>query len=198
MRRKAPPARLGATVSIRDFLGLQRGQAAPDAGPAMTDSVRRLVRQLDDLPPERARFVAAFAYVLSRVANADRQISEAETGAMERIIVENVNLPEAQAILVVQMAKSQNLLFGGTENFLVTRELKRIATREQKLALLACLFAVSAADRGVSTVEDNTVRQIAAELGLEHADFIEVRRRYRDALSVLARPPEAGGGADAD
>ena len=86
------------------------------------------------------------------------------------------------------MAKSQNLLFGGTENYLVTRELNRIASREQKLALLDCLFAVSAADESISTVEDNVIRQIAAELRLEHREFIEVRSRFRDHLAVLKKP----------
>ena len=97
-------------------------------------------------------------------------------------------------MIVVQMAKSQNLLFGGTENYLVTRELNRIASREQKLALVDCLFAVSAADRSISTVEDNAIRQICAELRLEHRDFIDVRSRYREHLAVLKEPPSGEKG----
>ena len=76
------------------------------------------------------------------------------------------HLPEDQAILVVQIAKSQNQLFGGTENFLVTREFRDMASREQRLELLDCLFAVSAADDSISTVEENQIRQISSELGL--------------------------------
>jgi hypothetical protein len=37
----------------------------------------------------------------------------------------------------------------------------------------------------VSNVEDNEIRQVASELLLEHWDFIAVRLRYRDKLSVL-------------
>ncbi len=110
---------------------------------------------------------------------------------MARIVMDHGELSEEQAVIVVQMAKSQNLLFGGTENFLVTREMSRIATRAQKLALLDCLFAVSAADDSISTAEDNVIRQIATELLLEHADFISVRSRYRDHLAVLKKN-EAG------
>jgi hypothetical protein len=40
-----------------------------------TETVRKIVRQLDNLEPERARFIAAFAYILSRVARADINIS---------------------------------------------------------------------------------------------------------------------------
>jgi hypothetical protein len=87
------------------------------------------------------------------------------------------------------MAKTQSLLFGGTENFLVTREFNKIATREQKVALLDCLFAVSSSDESISVTEDNEIRQITSELRLDHADFIAARSRYRQHLAVLKEPP---------
>jgi len=71
----------------------------------------------------------------------------------------------------------------------VTREFNRIATREQKLGLLRCLFAVSAAEDDISVVEDNEVRRIVTELRLSHADFTEARSLFRDHLSVLRKPP---------
>lgn len=103
---------------------------------------------------------------------------------MERIVEEKGALPEAQAVMVVQMAKTQNILFGGVENYLVTREFERIATRDQKIALLHCLFAVSAADRSISSAEDTTIRKIAGELHLDHADFVAVKSAYVDRLAT--------------
>ena len=47
---------------------------------------------------------------------------------MEQLVVGLSGLPEEQAILVVQIAKSQATLFGGTENFLVTGEFNKMAT----------------------------------------------------------------------
>jgi len=179
-------------MSILDFLGFGKSsEKAPTSSSAETETVRKIVEQLDHLDEDRARFVAAFAYVLSRVAHADMNISTDETRKMERIVAEHGRLPEEQALIVVQMAKTQNLLFGGTENYVVTRELGRIASQDEKLALLDCLFAVSAADASISTIEDNVIRQIATELRLEHKDFITVRARYRDHLAVLkkTRPP---------
>jgi len=175
-------------MSILKLFGLD---SRPQAGEsrAETETVRKIVAELDHLPEERARFVAAFAYILSRVARADLEVSAEETAAMEGIVVEHGRLPEQQAIIVVQMAKTQNALFGGTENFVVTREFNQLADRGQKLALLDCLFAVSAADESISTAEDTVIRQIADELKLDHADFIEVRRRFRDKLAVLKQPP---------
>ncbi|MCU1334553.1 MAG: hypothetical protein JWO19_134 [Bryobacterales bacterium] len=168
-------------MSIRSFLGI------PDtpAPTGDTETVRKVVEALDQLEPSRARFIAAFGYILGRVANADMQITPEEVRAMERIIMERGGLPEEQALIVVQTAKTRTQLFGGTENFLVTREFSRIASREEKLALLDCLFAVAAADGGISAIEDNEIRQIVDELGLGHPDFIGVRSRWKDQLSVF-------------
>lgn len=158
------------------------------AGDAERDTVRRIVDALDHLPQERARYVATFAFILSRVAHADLSISGEETRAMERIVMDEGGLPEEQAMIVVQMAKTQSLLFGGTDNYSVTKEFGAMASREQKLALLNCLFGVSAADEWITTVEDNVIRQIADELGLDHRDFIRMRTKYRDRLAVLNKP----------
>jgi uncharacterized tellurite resistance protein B-like protein len=175
-------------MGILDFLGWGKADA-PRASSAETDTVRKIAAELERLPPDRARHLAAFAYLLGRVAHADMEISADETREMERIVRETGELPEEQAVLVVHMAKTQAMLFGGVENYLVTREFDRIATREQKIALLHCLFAVSAADHSVSSVEDATIRKIASELRLEHADFIAVKTAYRDHLAVLKQPP---------
>ena len=174
-------------MSIWKYLGLEPQGARQPGSAGETETVRRITRALDRLEPERARYIAAFAYILSRVARADLDVSEQETREMERLVAERGGLTEEQAIIVVQMARSQNLLFGGTENFLVTREFNRIATREQKRALLDCLFAVSASDDSISSVEDNEIRQIATELAIEHADFIASRSPYRDRLESLRR-----------
>ena len=173
-------------VSILEWLGFRPATGEPNV--SETEAIRKIADELDHLDPDRARYIAAFSYVLSRVAGADLDISEEETRAMERLAADHGHLPEQQAVLVVRMAKSHNLLFGGTENYLVTRELGRIATRDQKIAILECLFAVSAADNSISTVEDNTIRQIAAELRLERADVVAARRLFREHLEVLKKP----------
>ena len=144
-----------------------------------TETVRKIVRQLDSMDPERARYIAAFAYILSRVARADMNISEAETREMEHQVIRLSSLPADQAVLVVQIAKTQATLFGGTENFLVTQEFKDMTTLEQKLALLDCLFAVAAADKIISTIEERELRLINAELQLTHDQFIAARCKFR-------------------
>ncbi len=172
-------------MSILDIFKVRQ---EPQFASAETEAVRKITQALDRLEPGRARFVAAFAYLLSRVARADLKISDEETRMMERIVAERGGLPEEQAVIVVQIAKTQNILFGATENYLVSREFNSMATHEEKLAVIDCLFAVAAADNSISTVEDNEVSQIADELRIEHKDYISIRSAYRDYLAVLKKP----------
>lgn len=172
-------------MSLLKMLGL--GRAQTPGGSGESDTVRRIVDALKTMNPERARFVAAFAYILGRVAIADHDISDAETTLMERILMERGNLPEEQAIIVVQMARSQNELFGGTEDFLVTREFGALATYEQKLALIDCLFAVSAVDGTITLAEEQEIARTATELKVEHPDLVRSRVAYRDYLGVLRK-----------
>ena len=174
-------------MSLLRFLGLASGPSRGSAG-GDTETVRRVVAALERMDADTARHVARFAYVLGRVAGADRMVSAEETRAIERMVTERAGMAEQQAILVVQIAKSQQALFGGTEDYLVTRELAATASRDQKLALLDCCMALAAVDEEVSLPEDDVVRQIASELGLSHADFIAARSAYREQLAVLKAP----------
>jgi uncharacterized tellurite resistance protein B-like protein len=172
---------------------LQGREPAPmiDAGAGDTETVRKIVARLEALPPERARFIAAFAYILGRVAHADHHFSDDETRAMEAIVREFGELPEEQAVLVVQIAKSQNRLFGGTENFLVTREFREISTAEERRHLLDCMFAVSAADDSISAAEESQIRQIASELGFTHREYVDARLGWSEKREVM-RPFHEG------
>ncbi len=172
-------------MSILKFLGLSSDESEHGSSAAQTETVRKIVQKLDQLPADQARYIAAFAFLLSRAARADLVIDDSETAVMEKIVMQQGGLPEEQAVIVVQMAKTQNQLFGSTENYLVTREFERMATREQKLALLDCLFAVTAADENISSEEDDVVKQIASELRLSHDEYIAARSRFRQYLAVL-------------
>lgn len=185
----------GRMMSILDWLGLSAGAGdrsendKPDSA-SQTETVRQIVEALDDLDQERARYIASFAYILGRVAHADLEISDEETGEMERLVVEYGGIPEEQALIVVQMAKTHNQLFGGTESFLVTREFSQQTSHQDKMALLECLFAVSASDESISSQEDSEIRKIAGELLLTHQDFLAARSRYSKHLEVLRRREE--------
>src|SRR5688572_33509235 len=50
--------------------------------------LRETLNALDQLEPDRARLLAAFAYLLGRVAHADQHVSAEETAAMEALVTE--------------------------------------------------------------------------------------------------------------
>lgn len=167
--------------SLRAWLGVgadERREFAP---------LRETLEALDHLDAGRARYLAAFAYLLGRVAHADQQVSPEETGVMEALVREHGQLSQDQAMIVVQLAKTSNLLFGGTANFLVAREFAQVATYEQKLALMRCLFELSATDQAISTTEEGEIHRIANELRINHPDLIALRIAHKRHLPGLSR-----------
>jgi uncharacterized tellurite resistance protein B-like protein len=190
---------------FRRFLGLDRRPQAdsrlpvgddeePLAGSAAeTATARRIVARLDALPPEEARYLACFAYVMSRAAAADFHISEEETALMEQFAIQFGGLDSAQAVLVVQMAKIQAHVHGATEDFVVTREFRDISTLEQRVALLRCCFAIGAEDGTITADEAATVNQIARELDVERDVVNAVRAEFHEQLSAVQALRRAGG-----
>jgi len=190
----------GEPVSFLRFIGSPNQPAAADtAGPAdlvnETEAVRRIVGRLQALPPDRARLLAGMAYVLARAAYADLDISDLETAAMEKELVDT-GLDQSQAILVVEMAKLQELTIGGTSDYLVTREFREHSTPEERLGLLRACYHVVVADDSISSMESSTLVEIAAELDIAHEDEAAVRAEFADKISARFNfgTPSAGPG----
>ena len=172
---------------------LPRAPPPPAGSAAETATARRIVARLDAMPPAEARYLACFAYVMSRAAQADLNISEEETALMQRFAVEYGGLDEAQAVLVIGMAKLQAYVEGATEDFVVTREFREISTMEQRLQLLRCCFAIEAADGTINAEEASVVNEIARELDVERADLNRVREEFHEQLSSVQALRQAGG-----
>ena len=150
-----------------------------------TATVRRIVAKLDAMPPERARLIASAAYTLARAANADFDISDGETAAIERELQAHDALDEATAVLVTQMAKLQARTVGETEDYVVTREFKALASPEQRLDVLRACFAIDAANGTISAEETAVVNQIARELDIDDATLNAIRAEYHEQLSAV-------------
>jgi uncharacterized tellurite resistance protein B-like protein len=174
-------------MAMRRFLpGIGGGAAAdPKLDARDTETVRRIAGQLDALPVERARFLAAFAYILTRAAAADMEISEVESRAIERLVAEHGGLPEAQALLVTQIARNQSLLYSGTEDYLVTRQFRELASEQDRLALLRCCYLVGAADDTITAEESDTLQEIAKELDEDRAAVNAIRHEFEPKLAAI-------------
>jgi len=172
--------------------------ASPDASeivprpePVATDptgdtaTVRRIVAKLEAMPPDQARLIASAAYILARAANADLQISDDETAAMEEALERTGALDEPTAVLVVEMAKLQAKTVGGTEDFVVTREFRSISTPEQRLNLARACFVIGAVNGSISAEESAIANEIANELDIEDAQLAALRAEFTDQMSAV-------------
>ncbi len=87
--------------------------------------------------------------------------------------------------MVVEIAKHQAELYGGTEDYVVTREFAARATDEQRRAAVAACFAVVASDNEISAEEYAELTELARELDLTRTELNDIRRDYRDKLTVI-------------
>jgi uncharacterized tellurite resistance protein B-like protein len=155
----------------------------PSSSAGETDAIRRIVSRLESLPPDQARSLAGLAYILARAAYADLDISEAETKAMEEELAA-IGLDEAQAVLVVEMAKLQEKNTGDTSDYLATREFRDHSTPEQRLSVLRACYRVCCADEAISGAESATLNEIASELGLSREEAAGIRAEFAEWISA--------------
>lgn len=171
----------------KDWISFEPNEGAT-AG-TRTEVVQRIAAALAGLPADRARYLAAFAYHLGRIAHADHQLTDAERDAITGIVALESGLPADQVEVVVALVVHESLVFRGTEDYRVSLEFNEVASYAQKLALIRCLFGLSAADENVVVHEDSEIRRIAITLKVADADFIAARAAVREHLAVLRRNP---------
>jgi uncharacterized tellurite resistance protein B-like protein len=165
-------------MSILDFLGLGAKGSGDKAPARPATAMEQVVQRLKGLPTKEAEWTAAFAMVIARAARADFEISPEEASAIERLLEQYGGLDPEQASLVAEMVTKRNLLLGAGDDYLATREFRRIAREGGQEKVLHCLFAVSAADDTISLVEEEEISRVAQELGIEDDKLTAIRAKF--------------------
>jgi uncharacterized tellurite resistance protein B-like protein len=165
--------------AILSWLGLSAEDTREQA------PLRDVIEALERLEPDRAKQLARFAYLMGRVAHADRQVTAEETRAMEELVREQGALTADLAALVVSLAKSSNVLFGGTADFEVARDFAQSASYEEKLRLARCLFAVASTDDAISMAEETEIHRILTVLRIQPPDLTALRVEHKRWLPGL-------------
>lgn len=168
---------------ILRFLGLDE----PGEGATPSLGLAAIEAELEGLPPDRARFIAAFAYLLARVADADLEVADRERDAMARVLEHHAGLEERDARMVAELAILQAEEIDGSTHNIVSRRFREMSDHKERIQLVDGLFAVAAADDVVSVEEGNEVFRVAEELGLERLEVVAVRARYRDKLAEFKK-----------
>ena len=164
------------------FLGVGRDRESDEP-----ESIQRISAELEGLEPERARHLAAFAYILARVAHRDLAIEASEIAEMESTLAALGDLPEEEARIAVRVAVDQAVSVGGTNDYLITREFRKMSDRPERIRLMRCVLAVAAADDSITTNESVVIVAIGEELGFTREEINSLRLEYRDKLSELKK-----------
>lgn len=166
---------------------LSRFFSGADPRADVPESMQHLVIELEHLEEDRARFLAAFSYLLARVAHADMQVDASEVAEMERTLVRIAELPESDARLAVQLAVHQAVAIGETDDYLVAREFRRMTEKPERVRLMRCVLAVAAADDSITSAESREIAAIGQELGFTRSEINGLRLEYREKLAELQK-----------
>jgi uncharacterized tellurite resistance protein B-like protein len=159
------------------------------AGPTASSDpfVRRLHGQLHRLGPDRLEYLAGFAGQLARVASAEDGISAAEAKTIEAQLCEHAHLAADEARVVVDILRHEFEALRSVQAYVLNRAINAHAEQAEKETLIACLYAVAAADHLVSDIEEQEIRRVANALLIPHSLLMAIRGRYRDRIEVLQK-----------
>lgn len=139
----------------------------------------RVRTNVETLSNERASFLVTLAYCLSRVAHADgRILAEEEEHIAEILSTEGVG-DEQERKLLMEMIHNEQLVFGSSQSYSLTRGLGGMLNAHQKKAIMNLLFEVAVVDGRLVESEEAELRKINQQLGLDDDLFLELRISHR-------------------
>lgn len=169
-------------MSLLRFLGIGGTSKGRQSEPV---SLAEIGAKLDALPPEEARFVAAFSYLLARVAAADLRTDDVERDSIARRLESFGEIDRDLAGILADTAIQAVTTNEASDDHLVARAFRDMTERPERIRLLRCLYAVAAADKNISTVEDNEIYEVARAIGVGHPDVIALRMEFKEYLGAL-------------
>jgi uncharacterized tellurite resistance protein B-like protein len=149
--------------------------------------VNVLQAHLQRLGQDRLEYLAGFAGQLARVANAEDGISAAEAKAIAALLCEHARLAGDEAQVVVDILRHEFEVLRAVQSYVLNRAINARAEPAEKQTLIACLYAVAAADHLVSDVEEQEIRRVANALLIPHSVLMGIRGRYRDRIEALQK-----------
>jgi tellurite resistance protein len=139
-------------------------------------SVSQRLRDNDrelSISDEDLRRLSLVGGLMAKIAQLDRQVTEAEFESMINIIQNNWNLGLEEATFVTEVAVSS--IDVTYDTFRMMREIATGASIKERQRVLLTLFAVANSDGDMSFDEIEEIRVIARGLDLSHKDFIDAK-----------------------
>jgi uncharacterized tellurite resistance protein B-like protein len=176
-------------LSLLRFLGIGGG---PDGRSSEPASLAEIEAQLDAIPPEEARFVAAFTYLLARIARADLRTDDIERDLIIERLEGFAGIDHDRATLLANTAIQAASDHQATDDHLVARAFRDMTDQAEQIRLLRCLYSVAAADETISTAEDNEIFEVAMAIGVHRSDVVGLRLEFKEYLGTLKALPSEG------
>jgi len=159
-----------------------------DLDPNYSENLKQIENALGEYPENEAKYIAAFALVLGRVAYADNEITDKERAKMKTILSEKFNFSEAKVLLVSNLA-CERIIKSELENHIVLRHLNAQTSNPQKIEILKSLFQLAAED-DISEKENADIQLVSKAFGFSHREYIDIRSEYKEHLAVLRNLPK--------
>lgn len=140
--------------------------------PSSVTLVRQAIEALNSLDSETADHLNALAFVLTRVARADGNVSRDERRRMEAILVERAQIPAAHAAIVTEIACHRTELADCGCSYSISRGLRNRLDRSLRRSIVGLLSAVAEADGSFCELERHEIDQVAGELGIPPAEVL--------------------------
>ena len=118
--------------------------------------------------------------LLTKVAFADEYLDPQEEKIIREILSDFFSIETEE---INKLFKDSNqLLEKSTDIFSFGQLLNQQFTKEDKIDLIGCIFEVAFADGELHHLENNTIKQIAHILNIEHKDLITVKMEIKHFL----------------
>jgi uncharacterized tellurite resistance protein B-like protein len=156
-----------------------------DSTSGSSEILLRVREHLPGADDETVRVVTALAGLLTAVAYADRDYSDAEEATLRAALARVHGMTNAGVDAVCDALRRHVISARAVEVPRYTRELKELGDVELRREILDVLVDLAAADGNITTPETNLLRQITTSLGLSQTDYNESQARHRERLAVL-------------
>jgi uncharacterized tellurite resistance protein B-like protein len=164
----------------------KRSAAAPEREAFLDDfmknrvffAVRQRLNKADgelEIAEKDLRKLSLAGALMARVAHLDRDVSEDEFDTIVRALRDGWDITEDEAAFVAEIAVSE--VSKGLDHYRMTSAFYANTSRQERADFLDVLFAVASADDGISSQENEEIRQIAYGLRLSRDQFIQAKLR---------------------
>lgn len=133
-----------------------------------------------NLPEEKLYFICLVGTLMATIAHVDEHFDPAEKKALKRCLTDQFALKGKELTLLFEVVEEQARQ--GFDFHEVVMELNRIASYNDRIHLMECLFEVSIADGEMAHGEAEEIRRITKALRIPHKTFIEYKVRALDKI----------------